>query len=220
MREISNSTLALLVVLAIVVSVFGSLMSLNRLDQLRGFGGITGLIATNATPVGRANLSVEAAVYLNLTADSEMIQLGVIDLGYGNDSITVDDYWHLINDGSVNVSIVVYSALQDNTDDGLKNGSGIFSAESKPAGSCLEADPSTCFQIKCNTTESGYDCNSSVWYPLQTDAAAGGEVYLFDLGPADASDEAWFAVNVTVPLAEPAGEKTLQVFFKAANSET
>jgi hypothetical protein len=216
MKEVSNSTLTLLVVAAIVVSVFGTMISLNRLNNIGGLG-VTGMIASNASPIGFANLTVASSVYLNLTDTSQQIDLGTIDVGQSNDSVVVDDYWHFVNDGTVNISIKAWSDGQSGTYRGNWNGSGAFTAQTGDAQSCLNTNPATCFRIRCNKTLSGMDCNSTVWYNLSFADHSSGE-YVVDLAP-DTNDECWFAINVTVPYNEPAGDKLLTVSFQASNSE-
>ena len=81
-EEISNKTLAMLLVAAIVVSLGGTLISLNKLGELRTGGfDITGLAQVS----GIANLSIEASTEITLL-DS------VIDFGAGriNSSVSTN----------------------------------------------------------------------------------------------------------------------------------
>jgi len=74
--DISNRSLAFLLVVAIVVSLGGTMISLNRLNQL----GFTGMASSN-TPQGTANLSINSSLVLTFLTNN--VDFGV---GYTNDS--------------------------------------------------------------------------------------------------------------------------------------
>lgn len=213
MKEISNYTLALLVVTAILVSIFGTFLSLSKLGELGGVPGITGMLSSSTTGTGKANLTVASSAYINLSDD--LIELGTIDLLGTNTSDIKNDWWVVRNDGTVNVSIDIYGTQQ-----GGVQGRGPFSTGST-SGGCIDFTPDLCFTVKCKNTTSagnistGNFCNNT-YYALQT--SAGGYTLMNDLDFTDGNDTVWFGVNVTVPPGEPAGNKTQLVTVAATSS--
>jgi hypothetical protein len=117
MKEMSNSTLALMVVAAILVSIIGSFISLSKLGDI----GATGYASTGA---GKANLTVPSIV--DITVIDGLIELGTIGQDDSNHSSHGDilDYWLINNTGSVNISLRV----QDNTQsaEGMGDGTNGF----------------------------------------------------------------------------------------------
>ncbi len=213
MKEMSNSTLALLVVSAIVVSVFGTLMSINRLNLLTGGAGVTGF-ATTAT--GTANLSVSASAAISFS--DSLIEIGTLLPNQTNSSDDKNDWWRVLNDGGVNVSIEVYATSQGSGTYLNNRGLGPFSTSTASTSGCIVPSTfvHTCFKIKCNSTATGLQCNNT-YYPLWNQT--GQNIMLIDLSYVDGSDYAVFGVNVTVPISEPSGNKQQQVTFLGASSD-
>ncbi len=207
MKEISNSTLALMVVAAILVSVFGSFLSLSKLNQLDGATGY----ATSAT--GKANLTVSAESSISIATD-DVIELGTLAVNETNTSDILNDWWTIENTGGVNVSVSLFYGTQGSGTYANEKGFGPFSTETTQSGGCVDRLGDaihTCFQVKCNSSLSGYDCNNT-YYPLP--ASTGGNL-IVDLDYDPGVDLAVFGVNVTVPLDEPAGNKEQTVTFDA-----
>jgi len=67
MDEISNKTLAILLIGAIVISLGGTLISLNRLARIR-IPGITGFYG--AAEEAEVRLDIESNVQVNFTTDT------------------------------------------------------------------------------------------------------------------------------------------------------
>ena len=67
MEEISNKTIAVLLVIAVVVSIGGTIISLNKLSQIRGLRGPLAGAAT--TGIGVVNLSVETSLDIMVTGN-------------------------------------------------------------------------------------------------------------------------------------------------------
>jgi len=231
MKEISNSTLALLVVVAIVVSVFGTLLSLSKLNEFGGAEGITGMFSATAT--GGANLSVTETVSIQIIAigadtNLSLIQLGTLNINATTASDDVNDWWKVENDGSVNVSIEItsYTVAGGGNPYGSgtykgNQGFGPFTTTSIDSTGCV--NPSTlihtCFQVKCNGTDTGGNC-TNIYYPLDNQTGGLNRKLVYDLSFVDTSDTAVFGVNVTVPLGESPGTKIQHVSIIAANSES
>ncbi|MBR9699937.1 hypothetical protein GOV09_05760 [Candidatus Woesearchaeota archaeon] len=221
MRELSNSSLALMVVLAIVISAFGTFMSMSKLSEIGGAVGLTGFATTDT---GRANLTVPGGAFIVVFDDE--IDLHVIQInktnasGYGVN--WVDDWWRIQNDGGVNFSVEVYIDVASGQLSGSgtysgQRGWGPFNSTTSVATGCV--DPTevlhTCFRVKCNSTDSGDQCNNT-YYSIYN--KSGQAVLLNDLSYIDGSDIASFGINATVPPGEPAGTKIQFVTFEAAES--
>ena len=70
--------------------------------------------------------------------------------------------------------------------------------------------------IECNNTQSGRICNAT-YYSLPN--ATGQIQFVDDLSYISNEDEAFFGVNVTVPIDEAGGIKTQTVTFEATISQ-
>jgi len=226
MKEISNSTLALLVVVAIVVSVFGILISLSKMSQ-QGAGGITGMFTSQLT--GSANLTVPSTASIKWVAgngdvNSTSINLGNVFPNATNTSDTANDFWTIENDGSVKVAIRISSSPfnQGGLASGVytnSTGYGPFLSNTSIATGCVNPTTlnHTCFMVKCNSTQSGIGCGNA-YYPLGNETVTSARLFVDDLEAGDDRDEVAFGVNVTVPLGEPSGQKIQYVTINAADS--
>jgi hypothetical protein len=139
MKEISNITLALLVVGTMIVSVFGTFISLNKITQFNNLGGVTGL----ALGTGIANLTVPESTTFEL--DDSLIELRELSVSTDsvnntNTSESVDDWWILRNVGTVNISIRIYSHASSDQNVGGPQvaGRGPFTSSSVDKG-CLNS---------------------------------------------------------------------------------
>ena len=217
MKEVSNLTLALVVVSAILISVVGTLMSLNKLDQL---GGITGM-AVSGTGVANLTVSSAAAITLN----DALIELGTIGVLESNASDDKADWWVLENVGGVNVTVEAFASNQGSKD---SQGAGPFSTDATTEG-CYADTPYSCFRVKCLNTSDRINngsivgdltnnltsCNNT-WVSLST--AQGEGVLMVNLPYWEGNDTIYLGVNVTVPPQETAGVKKKSVTNFAAIS--
>jgi len=195
MDEISNKTLAILLIGAIVISLGGTLISLNRLARIR-LPGITGF----ATDIGGVNLSITGVTEVNWTTDDIYWGPGTVTTGTstctltsydGNTNCTtfgtVSSPLVLENIGNTNVTLnitcgktaatfighadAVYHNKEPGSCPGLAISAGAFQTAS--------TDP----VVVCNSTGGGF---------LATDG----------------SDTMNFDVRVVIPSAAPSGSKT------------
>lgn len=235
MKELSNSTLAMLVVITIIVSVSGTLISLSKLSQFGGGAGVTGMISSSLNATGEVNLTVQSTTYINAT--DNVIELGVIDPGSSGTSESVNDWFNVRNDGSVNITIRIYShpdvyvtdegALNQSGSSGTSylSGRGPFTSDTVSEG-CLNRTTDgdvlqACFMVKCqNSTYTDAICNSTYEaLPLSNVGPTSRKLieYLAPT-PDNINDSAIFGVNVTVPTGEPAGVKRQYVNLYASAS--
>jgi hypothetical protein len=221
MKDLSNSTLALLVLAAIVVSIGGTFVSLNRLNQLGGGPGLTGFLTYNQTQYGRANLSVPSLAYINATDNT--INLGLLGPGEWNSSDRVADYWNISNEGSVNVSIQVYAHAADPQ---WTKWAGIgpftVTAVNNQTGSCSNAvntSKNGCFRVYCKSTRYVYaTCDTEEGSINSSTDGDLGRFIIQNLSNIVGNNSVWIGVNVTVPFSQASGDYDQYVEFKAAKS--
>jgi len=226
MNDVSNSTLALFVVLAIVVSVFGTFMSLSKLDQMTGVG-ITGFASAD----GKANLSVRSSSNIQLLDD--LVELGALNINDTNSSETKDDYFIIQNDGSDPIDIDIYGLQSDGSTHDDEPGAGPFVSPTLYVSTetgCWNATGDgnhTCFMVRCvNVSGSGACTNECTGLWSSEEGSCGnytalplaiGVTFINEIPIAAGSDRAWVGVNVTVPLGEPSATTLDQtVSFEAS----
>ena len=191
MGEISEKLLIALVIVAIGISIFGTVSTVSKLS---GLGSITGQPFTSA-PTGTANVTVPERTYITLTMSS--IDFGDLDPTANND--TTDDSpapFALRNDGTVNVNVTIKA-----TD--------LFSDA---------ANPSSAYQFKSRVDESGSVINSTsdlvtslTNMPNSTSAVSVVKRFKF----ASVFDQVFIDIGVTVPADETAGVKSSTVTLTA-----
>lgn len=117
--DISNKTLAMFLVAAIVVSIAGTTISLNRLDRMSTGDGLTGYATS-----GVGNVTVNVNSQLSISVTDDIIAFGncqpfsgvdtVIDsetasVAWAHDVCSgfTPDYIQVINDGNVNANVSI-----------------------------------------------------------------------------------------------------------------
>jgi hypothetical protein len=227
MKQISNSMLALMVVMSIVISALGTFLSINKIGQ-------TGWQYTGmATGTARANLTVPQIEGLEIF--TELIQLGSIipsngSINYSNDSEAKQSWWGVKNTGTTNISIRIYS--NSGTDDQIgasdtRPGRGPFTAATgSTAGDCMNSSDLSrrCFMVHCynvsfSTGTAWPNCNAT-YEALPLNGGTGGgstsRILLSKLGSETANSTAYFGVNVTIPKGETSGDKLQNVVIYSA----
>lgn len=79
-NELSNKTLVIILLVTMVISVFGTLMSLNRIDGLAEMTGAWSGPAANAT-YASVNLTITSQLRINFTLDKSDFGSGYVDGG-------------------------------------------------------------------------------------------------------------------------------------------
>ena len=217
--EISNKTVATLLLLAIAVSLAGTLVSLNKIGRL-GIS-ITGMPVDAST--GIAQLQVSVATELTNQYPTINWGNGYVNATYNN--CTMDSEGNLT--GCVDFSAVSSGFLLENT--GNTNLSVNYTSDKNASAFINGTDPS--FQLKVN--ENSVEGQSGESSPLDTVASCGGawtpstytEVtisgsYLcgnattYPLSPASDRDSVVVDLKVRVPEDSPAtGQKTATITF-------
>ena len=201
MDEISNKTLAILLIAAIVVSLGGTLISLNRLARIK-VPIITGFLP-GAPEQAEVKLEISSLVQVNFTTDTIDWGSGYVKAGY--DFCVLNSYDAAIGDncssftpqtaglvleniGNRNVTLNI--TMQKNADDFIGGGSPVcqWNVSELESGSApgLELTPgdwqscSTTDVVVCNSTGGGFlagdstdTLNFDVLVQIPSDAAPG-----------------------------------------------
>ncbi len=180
MEEISNKTLAILLIAAIVISLGGTLISLNRLARIR-IPSITGFGTTDTAGV---NLSITGVTEVNWTTDDIYWESGTV-------TTTVSSPLVLENIGNTNVTLNITCGKTAATFIGHADAVYQWNASNREPGSCPGlAISAGAFQTA--STDPVVVCNSTGGGFLATDG----------------SDTMNFDVRVVIPSAAPSGSKT------------
>ena len=94
--DLSNKSLAFILVVAIVISLGGTIISLDKINTLRNEGGLTGFATQNAT--GQTNFSLSSNLQLSFTTANVDFGTGFVDTGAAN------QYCEIATNGTFNVS--------------------------------------------------------------------------------------------------------------------
>nr|MBA4404668.1 hypothetical protein [Nanoarchaeum sp.] len=182
--KVSNNTLAVLLLFALVISVFGTLASVYYIDSLN-------LLTGRATDdIGNITLTVGAT--LSCTTDLDDISaFGSLQRSQKNSSENLSNFINLSNDGNQLINATV-NATEQLWDTAAYN------------------TPTSYWQIHCNSSTSAGACNAT-YANVQNGTLVHKVVY--GLQPAAGSDQAVIGFIAEVPADEPTGTKNGQVTF-------
>lgn len=185
---VSNSILAGLVAIALVISVGGLIITATSIQQASITGAATGY----------ANVTVATTVAISLTVYD--VSFGSMQVNENNDtSDSIPPPFEVQNDGNVDVNVSVYA-----TD--LWNATGYQNPTPNYLGKCRDKDTSACGAGSVTSYTQIANTTNTTWYPIR------------QLRFPAAFDEAYFDINVTVPMEEPPGPKSSTVTFTAIQS--
>ncbi|MBI1969082.1 hypothetical protein HYS48_00170 [Candidatus Woesearchaeota archaeon] len=190
-KGISNNTLAVLIGLSIIVSLFGVWYSLSRLEIAQP--GIE--IITGAQTTGTAQATVTNSTTITITTST--VNFGNLAIGAKDDTTDASPAPFAVrNDGNAPLNITI-------------NASALFSGGNQNASS---------YQFKCRADE-GPNCPSgspSSFTNMPTANDTGKNLTaVFDLQGADANDSRFVDIAVSVPIGETGGSKSSTVTFTA-----
>ncbi len=181
-EEISNRTLAIMLIVVMAISLGGTIISLNRLTQL-GFPGITG--AATGTGTSTVNITSQASIifhagnntvafgngWVNSTESSGICVMSAVNNSIGTISAACKGNWAagksgfiIENNGNVNLSVEVHSdknatEFLGGQTSGTNNMNFTFRAYNNETASCAYINDS---------------CNSTVWLAWPSDDAKTG----------------------------------------------
>lgn len=208
-KDISNNTLAVLVLTGVLISVIGLFISTSYQNKVSGF--VTSNISnTTAT----TSASVQATLRLNVT--DQNISLGDVFVGETNDSEVVDDFFQTQNDGSVPFNLSVYGNA--NTDSPFISTTANCTQPIPVNGTCSpDRLPNTFYQIHANETQSG---TANKTYGAVQPGFVNKTLLVANLGVSDTADNASIGVRITVPTDETAGAKSATVILYATQASS
>ncbi len=198
---ISNEVLASLVVFATIISLGGTFMIYNGIQDVEydiSYGEISGTITGFAA--GTANVTVPAEVAISLPV--ALIEFDSLGVNATNDtSNDVPGPFIIQNDGSVLADLTI-EATDLFTGTGAANPSGHYQFQS--------AD------YEAGTVPNSTDCLIETW----TDVADTGNAVTFatDMNYVTGTDTLEGEIKITVPGDEPSGDKASTVTFTATEA--
>ncbi|MBI4739492.1 hypothetical protein HY772_08200 [Candidatus Woesearchaeota archaeon] len=189
MRDISNKTLAILVGIGILFSMGGLIASITASINYPAL--ITGNpVANVSSGTGSSTLKVKSHLVLNIT--DAAINLGDLALGETNSSEETNDFFVVQNDGSVDFNVFVYGAAATDSP---------FTSTTDGANTL----PNNYYLVHANSTESG---TANATYTPVPSTAANKRLLISGLQKQNSVDSAKIGIKVTVPIDEPAGNKS------------
>ncbi len=189
MADISNKTLALVLVAALAVSLVGTLLSMNRLNTLTGF----------ATSTGTSNLTL---------VSTSAISFAINNVDWGTGSVNASDVTHNYTctldtlgtkTGCVNFTTVTQGLVLENTGDTNLN----VTLKSDKTPTQFIGTGAT-FQWKIAENETG-SCNGTLGQTTFTTVSTTDTNICTVLLPQIATNSLKIDLNVTIPLAVMSG---------------
>ncbi len=193
MKELSNKSLAILVAIAIVVSVVGTFTLLSTLDP-----SVTG------AATGIARVAVTGLVAISLPVNT--VDFGYVVQGNSKNTITNSPPPLVVqNDGGVFVNV---SIARDNTSTAMFTGTG-------------GGDNTASFRYKIDTVGGepnsfNYGASTTSWANVPGTTA--DEDVIAELNWSDSSDSAEIDLSIAVPADESLGAKNETLVFIAEQS--
>jgi len=203
--EVSNNLLAVLVIVAMAVSIAGTT---TMLSLTPGQGPvITGMAQTTQQGTATVEVPAEANIYLS----TNTVDFGEIDAVAGAQNDTMDDDpapLVIENNGTVEINI----SIAESTSNPLWG-------EDDNCESCFSFNVTNGSAVALWTARDTGD-----WTNFEGDAEAADAASVntddaniaWNLSESDSEDELEIELNITVPPGESAGVKTATLFFKAA----
>ena len=212
MEEVSNRTIAGLLIVAMVISLTGTFFSLSKLDMMDRTGGLAGF-ATN--PNATAQLEIDDLLSISFIVDS-------VNWGSGRVNSSVDVFCNLT---TTNMSIATHSAAcnigQWDTNpvppplvlknDGNRRASVTFVANDTPAGWLGDSSGRLYFEVYNNLTGSCIGTRAGVDTVLSTSPLNLCDNFDFATG----ADQLNIPIKVSVP-ENVTGAKTVRLTATAS----
>lgn len=192
MNEISNKTLAILIAIAIVVSIAGTITFLVKIQPV-ATGAATGIAKVDVTGLVAISLPTN-------TVDFGTVYQGATDNTTDNSPGPLE----IQNDGGVDVNV---SIARDSSSTPLFSGTG--------GG---DNTPSFRFKIDNSTEPNSFNWGTSTTSWTNVPGVSGINNVLNELKYQDSSDTAEVDLLIAVPLDEPVGLKNETLVFTAIQS--
>jgi hypothetical protein len=218
MDEISNKTLATLLVVAIVISLAGTFFAMRGVSQVTNI--VTGQLSA---ATGTAKVNITETISITLLNNTVNFGSGYRNASYASvaecnlsTNTSQPDCWInntdynpipflLENDGNVYINVTINSSNADNFINGTIIGGG-----TRRYG-WRGGDPLDSLRTGCGG-EAGTDLTKDF-----TDFSASPQLICKNLSATNTEDRFKVDINISVP-AGPTGEKTADVIFQAARN--
>ncbi|MEK6848947.1 MAG: hypothetical protein AABY01_00055 [Nanoarchaeota archaeon] len=226
--DITNKSLATLLIVAIVISIGGTWLVLNKAPGLLNIAGAA------STDTGTATVTINSVASIRFAYDAIDFGSGSVNTTSGNTLCILDtngtndstkcqgflantSYFQLENDGSTNITVQLLSSKPASTFIGGTNPQFRYAVFENETTSCRNGTGGTGYvdQIgggtgNCTATDgAGGNCTVSPrgWTDVNSTGVTGATICM-RLGFADLSDSLGFDINLTIPYDAPAGAKT------------
>ncbi|MFH1849776.1 MAG: hypothetical protein ABH879_06335 [archaeon] len=215
MKQVSNTALSILLIVAVCMSIGGTLLSLSFISKLREVPpGITGFAASDT---GTANISIIGAASIQInnnidfgagTVSSDDAHLTHVDTettdNYGTFNNCSSSHTHpecrgleVENDGNLRVNVTMSASLDDDTffsGNPAQSGFDFFVKQGNRTGG---------EENSCKNITGGYNLTPLSWTDIPTTA----RLICGNLSYSDGNDTMLVEFNVTIPTDEPTGQK-------------
>ena len=187
-KKVSNNSLVVLLAVAIIASVGGTFITISFMDDI-----ITGA----ATTLGNVTLTIGGTANCNATDD--LIAFGIISQGVNNQTTgDTGAYDWITIESTGNVNLDIEAAAQ----------ADLFASYTAPTDN---------WKIYCNNTQGGGTCNGT-HHNVGNIGAGNATMLITSHVFADATDEVYIGMNVTVPADEAVGSKHGDILFTCTQS--
>ena len=227
MKQISNKTLTFLLLAAIVISITGTILNINRVNQLipqmtliTGMASSTGTGMVNVSVAGTTSItaldsqinfgscSPATDVGCNVTSNASAAQCSCTS-GNWPDNITIK------NDGNRNINVTVQASVLAST----------FIGGSTPSGAEMwfsvrnSSNTPGCFNSSAATVPSGFDGTTGMQWNWQNFSAANtGYLACQNLTYGINTNSMYISAKLVIPANAPAGAgKNTTLTFTATN---
>jgi hypothetical protein len=208
--EISNNRLAVILLIAVIISIGGTIVSLNKLNTLGKIKTTTGLVTVNSTGTTLLNISSVTSIRfsintvdfgagavnttlgfnnctLSINGSSTISKTGCA--GFNDDNPSATDTFIIINDGNNFLNVTLNASA--NATDFIGGNASVVA-----------------FQYALGENESGSCSGYSVSFPGWTDVSTADPKICDNLSYQPTSNSIRVGIRIVVPANAPQGPKT------------
>ena len=220
---VTNKTLALFIIVTVIVSLGGTLLSLNKLQEISQVKYLPiKQVTGNANAQGQVQLAISSNISCNVDSNVSFGSSGllgsVITISTMKDNTAISNFSNCVpgpsacagiqinNTGNVNINVSFYSS---------QNGTGFLGA------GALETDFNyTVFNGTTNSTAQEPGCLGFLggWNVVPGPNAANTTLICYNLTYNDSADDITMEFNVTLGPSTPAGAKQAIMYITCAQN--
>ncbi len=212
MAEISNKTLATLLFFAIVVSLGGTLLSLNKLGQA---GGAAQVSVTGAAVTGTGSVEITEVVAVNVIQAA--INFGAVSVPQGSSSCILDSETGSVANTCTGAPVPSNANRFVFRNDG--NVGEDIQVESDKSANAFINGTSPSVMLKVSNKEAGSGTVEVAAY-AEVNVTPAKKFVASALKPDESTDEMWLDLKVTVPDNALPGARSMTLTFTACKDAT